>query len=526
MFTSDGTQYSISLLNRWRGDRGYTYSARIQLRHQTSGSALDARINTIVHSPQNVCLPETDLWASWYTDMPAGSGLYASLSVRQNDAKGSFAGAYPAQAGIDRIVVRRVGSGAFVGFAGEAALSGPVDVALGVKLAVLPKEGSVFAAPVFSGQGDVEYRRDATLAKGNVMVYSPLLVVGDGATATVTGAAAFPTNGIVSVLNGGLLVEKAGTSMGWGGGISAGYHEIRVGRGGEVRIDKSQRGGFYNGRTEVTVDGGGTVWLGHDREHSDAAAAGWNTACTYSPYLTLSGGSRVRGPFANWGNNNGQRWTVAGGKADAAVIDAIGAVSYKQQAFTINVADVTGDAAADCVVSGEIPMFEASSANFRYYPTTKFGDGTLRIDGKWAMRGTVTVEAGAVVFGDQGGPFPAGAESALRTSVAGKREFVLKNGSALGKTAGALELDALAVTGGARLALGDGATMSFADSSAKAWTGTLVVEGFREGAVRFGTSGDGLSPEQVELIRTDAGRRVEISTSGYLVYPGFVMVVK
>ncbi len=100
----------------------------------------------------------------------------------------------------------------------------------------------------------------------------------------------------------------------------------------------------------------------------------------------------------------------------------------------------------------------------------------------------------------------------------------------LGKTAGALELDALTVTDGATLDLGPTATMSFADSSAKTWTGTLLINGFRENAVRFGTFASGLTAAQVNGIRavTETGRqrRVVIGSNGYLRFPGFIMVVR
>ena len=222
---------------------------------------------------------------------------------------------------------------------------------------------------------------------------------------------------------------------------------------------------------------------------------------------------------------------IVGENQAPVTVDAIGALGWTSQVMNFFVADITGDSAADFIVGGEIPVFEAGShANYRYYTTVKDGDGTMRLNGKWAMRGTVTVNGGGIVFGDNGGPFPLGAESQVRTSVSGKREFVLKNGSTLGKTAGALELDALTVTGGATLDLGETATMSFADSSAKTWTGTLVINGFREGAIRFGTSTAGLTAEQVNSIRAvmsdGTQKHVVIGAQGYLCFPCFTIVVR
>ena len=258
----------------------------------------------------------------------------------------------------------------------------------------------------------------------------------------------------------------------------------------------------------------------------------WTESRTYLPFLTLMNGAKIKGAFANWGNNQPMLWMVVGENALPVTINTIGALGYNHPVFKISVADITGDDGADCIVNGEIPAFESGTASFRYYTSQKEGAGTLRINGLWALRGTTTINAGGIVFGDSGGSFATAAPGTNnnRASYTGYREFVLKNGSTLGKTAGALELDALTVTGGGKLGLGDTATMSFADSSAKSWSGPLLIEGFREHAVRFGTSASGLTSAQVADIRavTDTGRqrRVTISSQGYLRYPGFLMIVK
>ena len=263
------TEYRFYTLNRFRAQHGYTWSQRIQLgRYKTGANSakLMARCPTVVHSPQNVCLPHTDLWTTWYTDMPQDSGLYCTSGTYNNDVKNKAThkpihGGSTKNVSIDRLIVRRTGSATTIGFAGEATLNGTVDIALGVKMAVLPKAGSTFNAPVFSGQGDVEYQRDATLAKANYMTYSPDLTVTNGALVTVSGAAAFPTNALVNVRKDGIMRLTASVANN-GTGISGGHAFLNVLPGGELQVSKETAGKIANGMQEVFVDGG-TYWVGY-----------------------------------------------------------------------------------------------------------------------------------------------------------------------------------------------------------------------------------------------------------------------
>ena len=103
---------------------------------------------------------------------------------------------------------------------------------------------------------------------------------------------------------------------------------------------------------------------------------------------------------------------------------------------------------------------------------------------------------------------------------------MLKNGAKLGKTAGALELDALTVTDGGVLELGANATMTFADSSAKSWSGTLIVKGYRDNAIRFGNSRDALTATQQASIKTVDGKKLHLTSNGYLAPRGMMIVVQ
>ena len=78
----------------------------------------------------------------------------------------------------------------------------------------------------------------------------------------------------------------------------------------------------------------------------------------------------------------------------------------------------------------------------------------------------------------------------------------------------------LIVAGNATLDMGDGTgSLTFADSSAQAWSGSLNLTGtFSATTVRFGTSATALTPEQLGLLRVNGQRRwLSLGAGGYLV---------
>ena len=529
------SEYRFYVLNRFRAENGRTWSQRIQLERRKTGddsAKLLARCTTVVHSPENVCLPYTDLWAAWHSDMPQDSGLFCSTDTYNNEAGGNPTyGGTTGNCGIDRLIVRRTGSAATVGFAGEATLNGTVDISLGVKMSVLPKADSTFTAPVFSGQGDVEYQRNAMLANMNYMTYATDLAVTNGALVIVSGANAFPTNALVNIRKDGIMrltaqVENNGT------GISGGFACLNVLSGGELQVSRETDGKIANGRQEILVDGG-TYWFGWD--YLGGAQDYMNC---YTPYIVLLNGAHVKGSFLRWGNNQPQRWFVggdAGSSADPVVIDYIRHFSYAEQPFTLTVNDITGNDDADLVVSKLVVRagtdIYGDSASYWNIPFYKLGEGTVRFDDKVVLRGELILFGGKVIFGDNGEAYPATDE--MYTSIQSKdRDVVLRPGTAIGKTANVLELGTLELTGDGvhTLELGPTASIAFANSSGESWAGTLVVKGFHDGAVRFGDSAVALTEAQQEMIYAESAdgkrSRLRLTSNGYLAKLGMMIVIK
>ena len=59
-----------------------------------------------------------------------------------------------------------------------------------------------------------------------------------------------------------------------------------------------------------------------------------------------------------------------------------------------------------------------------------------------------------------------------------------------------------------------------------AWDGPLTIKGFREKAIRFGTSSDALTPAQQTLIKTEEGRKLHLLVNGYLAPRGLSIVIR
>ena len=178
--------------------------------------------------------------------------------------------------------------------------------------------------------------------------------------------------------------------------------------------------------------------------------------------------------------------------------------------FIFNVADIP-DVADDCVMNKDIKV---RNGNFDDYGFSfiKSGAGTLKMNG--TIYSPTKVEGGALVFGATGGMSTANNDIEL-------------SGATLGKVSGVFQAGTLAVGAeGGTLELGPNAIMIFADSSAKTWSGTLIVKGYRDNAIKFGNSKEALSATQQASIKTVDGKKLHLTSNGYLAIPGCVIIVR
>ena len=190
--------------------------------------------------------------------------------------------------------------------------------------------------------------------------------------------------------------------------------------------------------------------------------------------------------------------------------------------FPIDVDDVTGDSATDFFMTKPITRY--SSTSYSNIGVAKYGRGTMEI------QDTIDVIHGIEIFG---GAFKL-AGSGLTDASAQK--FILSGGALEAADGTANSCGPLAITercGAIRL--GEGATLTFADSSAETWpTGKenrVTVYGFREGAIRFGTSSAAV-PRRLAFKLPDSngsvGATLSVKSDGYLtaILPGTNIAIR
>ena len=135
---------------------------------------------------------------------------------------------------------------------------------------------------------------------------------------------------------------------------------------------------------------------------------------------------------------------------------------------------------------------------------TKIGNGTLTLSNTNTYTGATTVNAGTLALG---------ASNVLPSSAASIGNATLDAATFI-DTVGTLD-----VTSTAKINLGPGAALAFANSSAVSWTGgTLSITGtFVSGSsLRFGTNATGLTGTQLALISATGFGSFSLNASGYL----------
>jgi len=343
--------------------------------------------------------------------------------------------------------------------------------------------------------------------------------------ANVNGPERLPTNGVIEVRMGGTL--NMGNSV---NGPSVGSQNnsvhYKVYRGGILRtypgvLTSTSKWAYRKGQ-RIDLFGGEMLpsWM-HFPESKLCYA--------YLNNMTFADGARIESDIPFWAGNAGSseagRWLVRG--TSPSYVDSPVMFLDKNHAkyeFPIDVADVTGDDGSDFYLLKDFIWCDKTSASgtedFDKVELGKYGPGTLEARGKHQLQTGYKINI-------YGGAWKLGASHITDDAAQG---FKLCGGTLEAADGTENVCGPLAITArGGKIKLGEGATLTFADSSAETWAAasrTVTVEGFAEGAIRFGTSG--ASAPKKKLFVNETGNRLYVADNGYLtaIAPGLNIIVR
>lgn len=312
-------------------------------------------------------------------------------------------------------------------------------------------------------------------------------------TLTVNDRRATPANGFVDVYGAKSMLElKASGDAGAGTGYST---TMRLHEGALFR---AWTGAFHLGAQgpKVELYDGSRMELGADVQ--------------YASFVTFDGGL-LKGPLVFCGYSSDAFWNVRGESPSVVTANEIrvGAQS-NAGTWTLDVADVTGDAAPDLTVVGKLTRH----TNYADSRIVKRGAGTLALSKSIAPEiakfrleaGLVRLENDAVVSSANANFILAGGGFEIPANVA--------------VSLGAVKLDG----GDSRIVLADGASVTLADQASSPWTsGTLSFVGPEPADpenpvctnVRIGTSSAAVTAAQRHRLSYN-GKRVRLTAEGYL----------
>ena len=214
------------------------------------------------------------------------------------------------------------------------------------------------------------------------------------------------------------------------------------------------------------------------------------------------------------GNSSAPVWKVRGTSPSSidAPLNILGTSGGTLRVMTLDVADVTGNDQPDFIFKQDVARY----SGFLKAGINKTGIGTALLMGVFDLNNGFQVSCGTLMLGISNG-WTGGA-----LTIQGGTFAVSNN------TVNALPMLKVGNRGG-KIRLGEGATLSFDDSSSQdaEWMTNIVVECFREGALRFGNSADALTERQQNFLRTSEGRKLHLLSNGYVTaIRGFEMVIR
>jgi len=261
----------------------------------------------------------------------------------------------------------------------------------------------------------------------------------------------------------------------------------------------------------IYIFGDGVLEIGADLNGtSDGDFSRWIGTSANQYYVTEGGGFSASGADRTVIMNNNSTWGVTWGSggfmvdgkpfilsspyADATLIFA-NPIDLNERAREFRVRN--GSASIDACLTNRI-------YGNRTATLIKSGDGTLELRGPQGYRGDVSVIGGGLRLG---------ADDVF----AGGTNALVLSGSTLDAGTSRNTFNTLELLANSVIEVGNGsATLAFADSSAKTWTGSLTINGkLAATTLRFGTDGKALTAAQLASI-TNLDRPVYLNDQGYL----------
>ena len=310
-----------------------------------------------------------------------------------------------------------------------------------------------------------------------------------------------PRNGVLEVLNGGCAVFDSADSYNTSetNYFANGSCLFRVHAGGML----CQRSRWAIGDAQRIELLGGTLWCGYVT-HSDSQCYNYASLIEFQDGASVKGLSPLRVGFST----AKPLWKVRGTSASSCDMNVM-LFSYRANGwreFMWDVADVTDSAEIDFNMNGWLSR-STTENTYTNITMVKTGKGTVALNAECpanaGVPGLTTIRTGTWL---------------LNVSDAMRGTPVCLDGGMLAAAAGTantLGPLSIAVLGG-RISLGEGATLSFADSGSETWAAAekVAVSGFAEKAIRFGAS-KAAAPRS-KMFVTDGGDPLRVDKDGYL----------
>jgi fibronectin-binding autotransporter adhesin len=350
-----------------------------------------------------------------------------------------------------------------------------------------------------------------TLAAGSVLqpnvdgviVRAPIALGASGTTATISAPTNAPGGLVVSTLTLDSVLSGSGNVT-----FSSSVAQNAL---STVYLGAQST---YTGSTllNTTASTDGTTTSG---EQQIVVKLGIQNALPTTTVLTIDGGNgNGTGRFAEL-NLNGFNQQLAGltnivrsgAKAALRIQRVVNSNTSAPATLTINnssdftFSGILGGSATGSVAGSAMP----GSTSGNNFGLTKTGAGIFTLSGANTYTGDTTVNGGTLALG--------------ASNVISSNSDITIGNATLNAATFIDNLGTLDLTSTAKINLGTGAALSFANSSAIDWTGgTLNLTGtFVSGAsLRFGTTSSGLTPAQLALIAAPGFHSFALNASGYL----------